>query len=236
MVFIYNVLPGHDLAITIILMTIVIKLVLWPLSHQAIESQKKIQDIQPEMEALKKKYADNKEALGKAMMELYKERNVNPFSSCLPLLIQLPFLFAVFHVFQTGFQNGALDLVYSFISRPEQINHIALGFIDLSKPYILLAVAAGAAQYWQAWMTLAKKNHHVVETSPNNLGAAMNKQMLYFMPALTVFIGLTLPGGLSLYWLVTTLLTILQQFIIFKKNNSDSSNEPEKTIEGEVIN
>lgn len=217
LVWLYNVVPGHDLGLAIILLTVIIKIALLPLSKQSIKSQKALQDIQPKVEEVKKKYAGKKEEMGRAMMEIYKQNKVNPFSSCLPLLIQLPFLFAVFRVFQTGLQNGVLNLVYPFIERPESINSISLGLFDLSKPIVLFAVLAGAAQFWQAKMMMAKKPAvKVPEARDENMMAMMNKQMLYIMPAMTVFIGLSLPGGLSLYWLVFTLLTIFQQLYVFR--------------------
>ncbi len=242
-VFLYNIIPGNDLGIAIILLTIIIKLALLPLSKQSIKSQKSLQDLQPKIDEVKKKYANNKEEMGKAMLNLYKENKVNPFSSCLPLIIQLPFLFAVYRVFRVGFENGALDMVYSFITRPDVINNIAFGFLDLSKPNIVLALLAGAAQFWQAKMMMTGKA--AVKTpgaKDENMMAMMNKQMVYFMPVITVFIGLTLPGGLSLYWFITTLLTALQQKYIFGKkdkkddNNQDSLNSGEsKVVEGEIV-
>jgi YidC/Oxa1 family membrane protein insertase len=218
LVFIYNIVPGHDLGVTIIILTIIIKIILLPLSKQSIKSQKALQEIQPKIDEIKKTYAKDKEAMSKAMMQLYKDSKVNPFSSCLPLLIQLPFLFAVFRVFRTGLSNGSLGLVYSFIYRPETINSIAFGFLNLSKPNIVLAILAGAAQFWQTKMMMTKKPEVISEGSKDeNMMAAMNKQMLYFMPIMTVVIGISLPGGLSLYWFITTALTILQQIYIFKK-------------------
>ena len=233
LVFLYNIVPGHDLGVAIILLTIIIKLLLLPLSKQSIKSQKSLQDIQPKVDELKKKYGKNKEEMGKKMMELYKEHKVNPFSSCLPLIIQLPFLIAVFRVFRQGFNDGALDLVYPFISRPESINSLSLGFIELSKPNIYLAVLAGAAQFWQAKMMMTKKAAVKSDGAKDeNMMAIMNKQMLYFMPAITVFIGLTLPGGLSLYWFLTTLFTALQQLYIFKKKEKEDN---DGIIEGEIV-
>jgi YidC/Oxa1 family membrane protein insertase len=218
LIFLYNIVPGHDLAIAIVLLTIIIKLILLPLSKKAIVSQKSLQDLQPKIEELKKKYPDNKEEQGKAMIKLYQENKINPLSSCLPLLIQLPFLIAVYQVFRTGLTKGSLDLVYPFIQRPEVINVISLGFLDLSKPNIVLAVLAGAAQFWQAKMMITKKaptnNKGALD---ENMTAMLNKQMLYFMPAFTVFIGISLPGGLTLYWFVVTVLTALQQIFIFNK-------------------
>ncbi len=218
LVFLYNLVPGHDIGLAIIIMTVIIKLILLPLSKQSIKSQKAMQELQPKIEEIKKQYANNKEEQGRAMMQLYKQEKVNPFSSCLPLLIQLPFLWAVFMVFRDGLNGRSLNLVYSFIQRPELINSVSLGLIDLAKPNTVLAVLAGLAQFWQAKMMTTKRpevrGHGAKD---EDMMAIMNKQMLYLMPALTVFIGLSFPGGLALYWLVTTVLTALQQLYLFKQ-------------------
>jgi YidC/Oxa1 family membrane protein insertase len=236
LVFLYNITPFNDFGIAIILLTIIIKLIFWPLGAKAIKSQKALQDLQPKIDEIKAKYKDDKVASSQKIMALYKENKVNPFSSCLPLLIQLPFLWAVFRIFRTGVENN-LDLVYPFISTPEVINTISLGFVDLANPNVYLAILAGGAQFWQAKMVSTKKAP--VKTpgaKDENMMAIMNKQMLYIMPAVTVFIGMSLPGGLTLYWLVITLLTALQQLFIFKAKKDNhkniSTNEP---IEGEVI-
>ena len=218
LVFIYNIMPGHDLGITIILLTIIIKLILLPLSKKSLTSQKKLQDLQPQIDNLKKKYADKKEELGRAMMELYKQSKVNPFSSCLPLVIQLPFLWAVFRVFRVGLSDGSLNLLYSFVHRPDVINTISLGFLDLSKRSIALAVLAGLAQFWQSKMLITKRPAiKSAVAKDEDMMTIMNKQMTYFMPILTVFIGLSFPGGLALYWFVTTVLTALQQLYLFRQ-------------------
>ncbi len=237
-IFLYNNVSFHDLGLAIIILTIIIKAILWPLSRKSIESQKSLQDIQPKIDELKKKYKDDKQLMGQELMNLYKEHKVNPFSSCLPLLIQLPFFIAVFRVFRDGVDSH-LELLYSFVSRPENINSIFLGFMDLSQPIIYLAVLAGAAQFWQAKMMMnknKKKKELIVssdkKSKEDSMSAIMSKQMLYFMPALTIFIGITLPGGLTLYWFVLTLLTILQQSLVNKNTDSSDKN---KIVEGEVI-
>jgi len=232
LIFLYNTVAFNDLGVAIILLTAVIRLVFWPLSRSSIKSQKALQDLQPKIEELKKKYGEDKVALSQATMNIYKDNKVNPFSSCLPLLIQLPFLFAVYQVFRDGL-NSKLELVYSFISRPETINTISLGFLDLAKPNIYLAVLAGLAQFWQAKMMMSSKP--VVATpgsKDESMASIMNKQMLYFMPAITIFIGLSLPGGLTLYWFVLTLLTALQQLITFRKKTDHQAGQ---IIEGEII-
>ncbi|MDO9399290.1 MAG: YidC/Oxa1 family membrane protein insertase [bacterium] len=218
LVFLYNIIPGHDIGLAIIVLTILIKLAFLPLSKKAIESQKALQEIQPKIEALKKEYANDKEKMGKEMMNLYKEEKVSPFSSCLPLLIQLPFLWAVFLVFQDGLSGKGLDNVYGFIYRPEAINYISLGIINLAKPNVVLAILAGLAQFWQAKMMITTRPAIKGEGSKDeDMMAIMNKQMLYFMPALTVFFCLSFPGGLALYWLITTVLAALQQAYLFKQ-------------------
>jgi len=218
LVFLYNLIPGNDLGLAIILLTVLIKLVLYPLSRQSIRSQKALQELQPKIDALKKQYKDDKEKLAKEMMQLYKNEKVNPMSSCLPLLIQLPFLIAVFQVFRTGLSAESLDLLYPFVSNPGQLNSIAFGFLDLNKSNIYLAVATGLAQFWQTKMLSTKRPEKKVPGSKDeDMTAIMNKQMLYFMPVLTVIIGVSLPAGLILYWFVTTILTVAQQQLMFKK-------------------
>ena len=221
LVFFYNIIPGNDIGVAIVVLTAFIRLILYPLNQQSIKSQKALKDLQPKIDELKKKYANDKTEQGRAMMDLYKAEKVNPFSSCLPLLIQFPFLIAVYYVFRDGLTgNKALESVYSFISRPESLSPITLGFFDLSKSSVVLAVLAGAAQFWQAKMMITTRPpQNMPGAKDEDMMAIMNKQMVYFMPVMTIFIGLTFPGGLTLYWLVTTLLTGLQQVYIFKNKN-----------------
>ena len=231
LVFLYNILG--DLGVTIIVITILIKIILYPFSHKTLKAQRALQQLQPKLQELQKKFKNNKEQLAKATMELYKKEKVNPFSSCLPLLIQLPFLFAVFRVFRDGFKAESLDLVYPFIMRPETIDPTFFGLMDLSQPAIFIAVLAGLAQFWQTRMLTHTRQPKVKGSEDESMASMMNKQVMYVMPLVTVFIGAKLPGGLSLYWLVFTLLTVAQQYIVFKDTSSidkqqDESNEQDK--------
>ncbi len=236
LVFFYNIVPGNDIGVAIILLTIVVKMVLYPFSQQSIRGQKALQQLQPKIEEIKKNYKNDKEKQAKELMQLYKNEKVNPLSSCLPLLIQLPILLAVFQVFRTGLGNGSLDLLYSFIANPGHLNSISLGVIDLSKPSTILAVLAGAAQFWQAKMLSVKQPPKGMPGSKDeNMMAIMNKQMLYFMPIMTVVIGISLPGGLVFYWFLITLLTALPQFIVFKKDQKRDGGGKPVIIEGEKI-
>jgi len=221
LVWFYNIIPGNDVGLAIIALTIVIKLVLFPFSKQGIKSQKALQELQPKLEQLKKKHKNDQQGLARATMELYKKEKISPFSSCLPLLIQLPFLIAVYHVFRKGLTNDqSLDILYSFVVNPGSLNPIAFGFLDLAKANWILALLAGAAQFWVSKMLVAKKQPNVPGAKDEGMTAVMNKQMTYFMPLITIFIGLSLPGGLTLYWFLTTLLTGVQQLVMFRKKKS----------------
>ncbi|MFA6410285.1 MAG: YidC/Oxa1 family membrane protein insertase [Candidatus Buchananbacteria bacterium] len=228
LVFFYNVIPGHDVGIAIILLTLVIKLILYPFSLQSIRSQKALQNLQPKIDAVKKQYKDDKEKQAKEMMALYKSEKVNPLSSCLPLLIQLPFLIAVYQVFRTGLDSSSLNLLYPFVQNPGHLNSISLGLIDLSKPNVALAFLTGLAQFWQTKMLIVKRPPKKMPGAKDeDMMAIMNQQMLYFMPVLTVIISVGLPSGLVLYWFLMTVLTAAQQLWMFRKD---------KTKEVEVIN
>ena len=213
LVFFYNVFG--DLGWAIIFLTIVIKLILSPFFIQSIKAQKSMQAIQPKLEELKAKYKDEKEKLGPAMMALYKQEKVSPFSSCLPLLLQFPFLIAVFQVFRTGLSNGSFELVYPFINNPGSLEPLAFGLINMDVRSIPLAILAGAAQFWQSKTMMARKKDEP-KPQQNNMAANMTKQMMYMMPVITIFIGFSLPAGLTFYWFLTTLLSAAQQVYIFR--------------------
>lgn len=217
LIFLYNIIPGHQMGLAIIVLTIIIRLVLWLPSHKAIKSQKALQEIQPHVNKLKEEHKDNKEAMSRALMNLYKEKGVNPFSSCLPVLVQLPFLLAVFYVFQDSLHADKLEKLYSFIARPETINTQFFGLVDLAQPSWGIAILAGLAQFFQARTMISQRKNCVADgSSQDKMTETMNQQMLYMMPVLTVVIGVTLPSGLSLYWLTTTLWTIGQQVYALK--------------------
>ena len=200
-------------------MTIIIKLVLLPLSLSAVKSQKSLQEIQPKMDQLKKQYKDDKEKLASETMKLYKEQKVNPLSSCLPLLIQFPFLIAVYRAFRHGLNSENFDILYKFVANPEHLNPVAFGFINMAVPSIALAILAGLAQYIQTQMLTSKKAPASAKSGAKdeNIMATMNKSMQYFMPFMTILIGLQLPAGLTFYWFLTTVFTSLQQLFMFKK-------------------
>lgn len=227
----YNFLP--DVGVVILIITILIRLVLYPLNTKSIKSQKALTDLQPKLNELKEKFKGNQQAIAAETMKLYKENKVNPFASCLPLLIQLPILIALYYVLRMGLSPDAkFELLYPFIKNPGTIKTMSLGFMELGKASIVLAVLAGGAQFWQAKMMSRKQPPKEAGAGGKDEGmmSMMNKQMLYFMPVMTVVIGMQLPAGLTLYWFLSTLLTALQQLFVFKKQQQP----PGGVIEGKV--
>ena len=149
------------------------------------------------------------------MMEFYKKEKINPFSGCLPLIIQLPILIGLDQVFWKGFGEAQLKFLYSFVPNPGQIDTTFLGMIDLAQASIILAVITGIAQFFQSKMMATKQK---ASNGRADFSQMMQKQMLYFFPVFTVFILWRLPAAVALYWLTTTLFTIVQQYIILKKH------------------
>lgn len=217
LILLYLYLPGHDFGVAVIVLTLLIKIILYPLGAQAIRSQKAMTLIQPKMKAIQEQYKNDKEKQAKAMMELYKQEKINPFSGFLTLLVQLPILFALYRVFWKGI-NSDLHLLYGFVPNPGQIDFTFLGAMDLSGPSAVLAILAGIAQFIQTKMTVPSQK---AVPGKADLSQAMQKQMLYFLPVFTVFILWRLPSAVALYWLSTTLFTIVQQYIILKKKNHE---------------
>ncbi len=237
---IYNALFGlynifGDFGIAIIVMTLLIKAALIPLSRKQIESQKEMQELQPKIKELQKKYKNDKEQLSKKTMALYKEHKVNPAAGCLPLIIQMVIFITMYRVIINLTVDGALEIhneyLYSFISAPETVNAFFLGFMDLTVPSIPLAIITAAAQFYQLKMMQAKtakaqkeKDAKAVTTKDKkkdsgtpDFATVMQKQMLFIVPIMTLFIGIKFPSGLALYWLTSTLFMIAQQWFIMHK-------------------
>jgi len=213
------------LGIAIIVVTIIIRIILYPLAKKSLQSQRALKKIQPEIKKVQKEFAKNKEQQTQEMMKLYKKHKVNPLSGCLPLIIQLPILIALYRVFINGFNGFESSQLYSFVASPGELNTTFLGVINLAEKNIMLALIAGAVQFVYTKLTIAnskkddkkedKEEKDDKKAGPfKDMGEIMNKQMLYFMPLLTVFIGISFPAGLPLYWIISTLFSVGQYYIL----------------------
>src|SRR3990167_11393267 len=214
LVFFYHYIP--DIGVVIIILTVLTRLLLLPSFHKQLKSQKVMNELQPRMTALKEKHKDDKEAHAKAMMELYKEHKVNPLSSCLPLLVQLPILIALYQVFIQSLNGAGLQGIYNFIPTPDKIDPMFLNFINLKDRNVWMPAIAAILQYFQSKLTLPKAS------GGDTMSKMMAMQTLYMFPVLTFFIGLQFPAGLTLYWIVTTLFGIGQQYYILRKEAKEA--------------
>jgi YidC/Oxa1 family membrane protein insertase len=227
LIWLYDVLPGADMGFAIIVLTIVIKLILWPFTHASLKSQKALQELQPKLDELKEKHKDDKEGLAKAMMEMYTKEKVNPLSSCLPLVIQIPILIALYQVLRDGLHPESLSALYSFVRNPGEINPLFIGLVNLARVSIPMAILAGILQFFQTKMLMNRRPPPALRkkegAKDEDVMAVMNKSMLYFMPIMTVVIGASLPAGLTLYWVAINAISIVQQFFVFRKKEVRSS-------------
>lgn len=233
LVFLINIIPGGDVGLAIILLTIITKFILLPLHRKAIVSQIRLKQIEPKINEIKAKYKDKQEQAQKTF-ELYKQEKINPLSGCLPILIQLPIIFALYRVFLNGFDFTSLEHVYSFVKSPESVNINFLGIFDLGARNLFLAVLAGITQFFQIDLAVkrnpAPKNDGSMQA---NVSIMMNKQMKYFMPVFVAFISYQISGAIALYWSVNNIFTTIQEVIINKKM---AKNKEKEVLEAEIIN
>lgn len=230
LVALYDYVPGRDFGLAIILLTLIIRFILYPISVKAVNSQRSLQKLQPKMQEIQKKYKDDKEKQAKEILDLYKKEKINPFSGLFLALIQLPILIALYQVFWNGLKSEELKKVlYSFVLNPGHINPLFLHLIDLSKPNLILAILAGLTQYFQTKMlTPQSSSKSGGQDKGADFSQIMQKQMLYFFPVFTVIILMGLPSALGLYWTISGLFSIIQQYFIFK-NGPKGTPKPEVT-------
>jgi YidC/Oxa1 family membrane protein insertase len=213
--FLYDFLPGNDFGIAIVVLTLGIRMLLYPMNNAAIKAQKALADLQPKLKELQEKLRDRKEELARETLALYREARVNPFASMLPLLVQVPILIALFRLLGKNLGNGeTASLLYPFVKMPEKMSFELFGLLDGTKPYLALAIVAGTLQFIQTKMMTqatapAPKKHSEFER-------IFQQQTLYFFPFFTFLILLRLPSALALYWIVTTIFSIYQQYIILR--------------------
>lgn len=216
LVFFYNVIPGHDFGLAIILVTLLLRAVLFPLSRKGIKSRKALEELQPKIKEIQKKYKD-KEEQAREMMKFYKENKVNPASGCLPLLVQLPILIALYRAFINVIDPNSLNALYPFIRNPGSLNTSFLGIVDLAVPSVFLAVLAGIFQFIQSRIMFKPSSAKIQSSGKMDIQKTMGRQMTYFMPFITIFIALKFPAGLPLYWAVTTLFGIGEYLLVNHK-------------------
>ena len=190
----------HNYGLAIILLTVVIKILFWPLTHMSYESMRRMQKLQPHIQRLREKYKDDKEALNRELMKLYKTYKVNPMGGCLPMLLQIPVFFALYMALAY-----AIELRHApFITYLPFTNKLWLADLSAKDPYYITPILMGISMFVQQKIT------------PSTMDPSQAKFML-FMPIIFTFLFLNFPSGLVLYWLVNNLLSIVQQIYVNRK-------------------
>jgi YidC/Oxa1 family membrane protein insertase len=221
LVLLTNILPLHDLGFAVIILTILVRLALFPFTHHSVKAQVKMRSLEPHIQKIREDHKDNQEELAKRTMALYKEHGVNPFSGCLMLIIQLPLLIALYQVFLVDMNNSA-PYLYSFISAPKTLQTIFLGVINLAESSIFLAATAALTQFIQ--MKLAMPATQSAQAKPRALASQkpdfsrmMTTQMTYVMPGIIFIIGLQFSAAISLYWTTMNIFAIIHEMIVRRK-------------------
>jgi len=221
------------MGVSIILLTLLIQIVLIPLYGKQLKSQQAMKDIQPKLKKIQEKYKDDKQKQSQALMELYQQEGVNPVSGCLPLLIQFPIFIAVYYVFREYLTEDSLNLLYSFVPRPEHLDTSFFGWVDLADPErIVLPILAGITSYFQM-ASMPQPEPPQADDKKKDQGfmgqltKAFSYQMKGFMPIMSLVIVMQLPSAIGVYWITRNVFTTVQQKLIQK----DSKKEVKVTVE-----
>ena len=221
LVFLSGVLPGHSVALAIVVLTVIIRFLLLPLYHKSMKTQHKLKEIEPEIKRLKEIYNTDKQEQARKIMELYRVHGINPFSGFLVLLIQLPVILALYYVFSKGFALN-LDILYPFVQSPTLVDHTFFGFIPLTEKSYTMALFVGLTQFLQIKLTLPplpspdKGGERSFQT---DFARSMNMQMRYVMPIIITVVASQFPVAISLYWLTGNLFGIAHELLVRKKAN-----------------
>jgi len=211
LVYFYNTIAFRDFGLSIIFTTVLIRLVLYPFFHKGVKQQMVMQRLQPKIKKLQELHKDDKAKQSQALMDLYKEHGVNPFSAILLLLIQLPILLSLYRIILSGLGASTLAGLYPFVSAPATVNWIFLGIFNLQQRSIELVVLAGIAQYFQARLAIYRNPQGDGALSP---AEKIGRQMAFIGPIFTIVIFYSLPAAVGLYWLTSSLFSIGQQLIV----------------------
>ena len=242
LVYLVDIVPAHDIGIAIIVLTVLVKIILFPLARQAIKTQIAMRAIAPEVEAIKAKLKDKQEEQARAIFALYREHDVRPFASFFLILIQFPILFGLYFVFWKG-GLPAIDptILYSFVPLPESVNMHFLGLFDMHARSIVLATLAGATQLVYARLSMGprKLREKTAEVSfSSDMAHSFDLQARYVLPVIVAGIAYTVASAVPLYWTASNLFMIGQELVMGRrfgdkgpKLPAGSPNNPDMLVE-----
>jgi YidC/Oxa1 family membrane protein insertase len=213
LLYLAAILPFHDLGIAIIVLTVAIKLVLFPLTHRTLKTQQTMKRLEPEIKKIQND-KKNREEQAQKLMELYRAHGINPFSGFLALLVQLPILIALYHVFWRGLAVA-----------PDSVNMVFLGIVSLADPNLGMAALAALSQFWQA--KLAIPPHSAKAPRGKDMASMMQKQMMYVFPIMIFFIAMRLPAAVALYWTAMNIFAIVHEAYVRRASDVLLHGKPE---------
>ncbi len=280
LVFICTILPGHNFGLAIIIFTIVVRLLMWPLVKKQLHNAKAMRALQPEMKRIKKAAAGDRQKESAMVMELYKERGVNPFSSLGVVILQLPILIGLYSGLSRIINdpNNLITFSYPFLQNMgwlkelagniDKFDHTLFGVVDLTRsaiekgggiywPAMILVLGSAVSQYFQSKQLMpndkdARKLRDILRNAgtgekadQGEVNAAVGRSTRYFIPVMIFFLTVNIASALSLYWLVSGIVAIIQQAKVLGTDEAEleagaetkkSNVKVTKTIiEGEVI-
>ena len=222
LIVLFKVLPWADAGIIVVLLTVLVRLVLYPLSKKAVVTQVKMTEITHKLEELKDKYKDKPELQAQKTLELYRENGINPFSGILMVIIQIPLIIALYQIFLHLPEINATYL-YSFITPPEVIKTAFLGLIDVSGKSIFFAFLAGLSSYFQLHISARGQSAPKGNSFGDNLTRNMQSQLKYVFPVIMFFISYQVSGVIGLYFLTTNIFSTVQEIFVRKHSLAKSS-------------
>ena len=222
LIFFIDALPHGDVGIAVILITVVVKLILFPLSIKAAKTQKVIKEIEPKIKEIKTAITDKQEQ-ARAIMALYKNSGINPFASILVLFIQIPIVFALYLSVYSG--GGVVlpaintSILFSFIPEPETVSMLFLGMLDITQRSLPLALLAGVFQFihgYLAFPPIAPKKDGEAPSMKDEFARSLNVQMKYILPVIIGGLAYSLSAIIAIYFIVSSLAAITQELLIRK--------------------
>ncbi|MCA9357124.1 membrane protein insertase YidC [Candidatus Nomurabacteria bacterium] len=223
LVFFIDVIPGGDVGLAIIATVLVVKTILLPVSIKAAKTQRIMKELEPKLKEIKEKHKDDKQVQAQAMMQTYKDAGMNPFASIFLIFLQLPIIIALYYSVSRGggipLPEINTDLLYFFVETPVRVTMDFLGMIDITGKSVLLALGAGVTQFIYINLSMPKlppKEEGAEPSIKDDFMRNMQTQMRYVMPVLITFVAYSISAAIALYFLVSNLTMIAQEFYVKK--------------------
>lgn len=228
LVFFIDLFPRGDVGLAIIATIVLVKIILFPLSMRAIKTQRLMKEIQPKLKEVKEEFKEDKEAQAKELMKVYADAGMNPFASIFLMLLQIPIFIALYFAATTGggiaFPEINTDLLYSFVTNPQQTSMLLFGSLDITGRSIALSIGAGIAQFCYMQLSIPKLKEKKADAAPDmkeDFMRNMQLQMKYVMPLFIVVICFTTNAVIALYFFVSNLTALAQELLLRKHRKAN---------------